>query len=145
MPKNVEEYRTIPAQVPGLTNVTAIAAGPDFAMALRDDGTVWTWGDNQFGTLGDGTTDNSNVPVQVKGLSGIVAISPGYSLDENGVIWAWGPDTEGQLGDGVEGPVSIAPRQKRCRSAKPSLAHRSGHHGWCPPIRKSTKTFREGK
>jgi alpha-tubulin suppressor-like RCC1 family protein/predicted transcriptional regulator len=104
MPRNVEVYRATPAQVPCLTNVTAIVASWEFALALRDDGTVWAWGDNQFGELGDGTTDSSNVPVQVKGLSGIVAIAPGYALDENGVIWAWGPDTLGQLGDGIKDP-----------------------------------------
>ena len=74
-------------------------------MALRNDGTVWAWGDNRYyGMLGDGTTDNRNLPVQATGLSGIVSISAGcchnLALDKYGVIWSWGRDEAGQLGDG---------------------------------------------
>lgn len=108
LPENVGIYVPNPVQVKGLTNVTNIAAGQWFALALRDDGTVWTWGDNRFnGMLGDGTLENRNVPVQVKGLSGIVSVSAGstycLALDKNGVIWAWGDDSAGQLGDGKHG------------------------------------------
>jgi alpha-tubulin suppressor-like RCC1 family protein len=44
-----------PVQVPGLTGVTAVAVGWLHVLALRDDGTVWAWGSNQNGQLGDGT------------------------------------------------------------------------------------------
>jgi len=54
-------------QVPGLTDVIAVAAGLHFAAALKSDGTIWCWGDNEFGQLGDGTTFNSSYPVQILG------------------------------------------------------------------------------
>ena len=47
-----------PAQVPGLTNITAISAGWFHILALKSDGTVWAWGNNSNGELGDGTTSN---------------------------------------------------------------------------------------
>ena len=46
---------TYPVQVSGLTNVTAIAGGRHHTIALKSDGTVWTWGYNDYGQLGDGT------------------------------------------------------------------------------------------
>jgi alpha-tubulin suppressor-like RCC1 family protein len=54
-----------PVQVIGLTGVTRIAEGTDFSLALRSDGTVWAWGGNDSGQLGDGTISNTSVPVQV--------------------------------------------------------------------------------
>jgi hypothetical protein len=63
---------TSPVQVSGLSNVVAIAApssGP-YAMALKADGTVWTWGLNTYGNLGNGTTTNSSAPVQVLSVIG---------------------------------------------------------------------------
>jgi len=103
IPENVEGRSTLPVQVDSLTNVTTISAGQMFGLALRDDGTVWAWGDNSFGTLGDGTTGPKDIPTQVKGLQGIVSVSSGsdycFALDQNGTIWAWGDDYSGQLGD----------------------------------------------
>ena len=55
----------VPAQVEGLSGVVALAAGRVFSLALKRDGTVWAWGSNVSGQLGDGTKTGSNVPVQV--------------------------------------------------------------------------------
>lgn len=102
------EYWT-PLQVHGqgnigfLTDITAIAAGGYHCLALKNDGTVWAWGYNNFGQLGDGTTTAKNVPVQVSGLTGITAIVGGYyyslALKNDGTVWAWGNNGGGQLGD----------------------------------------------
>jgi len=63
------EYQSTPMQVPGLSGITAVAAGFAFAAALQADGTIWCWGDNAFGQLGDGTTFDSSYPVQIVGPS----------------------------------------------------------------------------
>ncbi|MGN6755382.1 MAG: RCC1 domain-containing protein [Thermomicrobiales bacterium] len=94
----------IPAQVVNLTGVKAIAAGADFSLALKTDGTVWAWGDNVYGQLGDGAVGGfSAVPVQVQGAVGITAISGGtihaLAVDGNGTAWAWGNNNDGALGN----------------------------------------------
>lgn len=96
----------IPVQVTALTGIIAIASGTGFhSVALKNDSTVWTWGYNHSGQLGNGTFTNSPVPVQVNSLSGIVAIGAGYwhnlALKNDGTVWAWGGNQFGQLGDGT--------------------------------------------
>ena len=93
-----------PVQVSGLTGtVTAIAAGYSHSMALKSDGTVWAWGSNGSGQLGNGGTTNSYIPVQVSGLTGATAISAGgyhsLALKSDGTVWAWGYNYYGQLGN----------------------------------------------
>src|SRR5919199_510546 len=55
-----------PVQVSNLSGVKAIAASDEHNLALKEDGTVWAWGKNNYGQLGDGTTTNRNTPVQVR-------------------------------------------------------------------------------
>ncbi|MBI3500578.1 MAG: T9SS type A sorting domain-containing protein [Bacteroidetes bacterium] len=92
-------------QVSGLSGIIAIDAANHHSHALKNDGTVWSWGLNTFGQLGDSTTINKSSPVQVKGLTGIIAIATGnaYSLavKNDGTVWAWGLNNNGQLGDGT--------------------------------------------
>jgi alpha-tubulin suppressor-like RCC1 family protein len=99
--------------VPGLTGVTAIAAGQATAYALRADGTVWAWGRNQTGQLGDDTTVDSSVPVQVSGLTDATAIAAGwrtaYAVRADGTVWAWGDNSSSQLGLGSTAPYSPVP------------------------------------
>ena len=102
-----------PVQVSGLTGVTAIAGGADvdYSLALKGDGSVWAWGNNAAGQLGDGTTTSRSAPVQVTGLAGVIAISAGspsttenghsLALKSDGTVWAWGYNADGQLGDGT--------------------------------------------
>jgi alpha-tubulin suppressor-like RCC1 family protein len=96
-----------PGQVT-ITGVTKIATGNDFVLALRHDGTVWGWGFNQFGQLGDGTTVGRAIPVQVGGLADVVAISAGgyhgVALKADGTVWTWGNSDTGQLGNGTVSP-----------------------------------------
>jgi alpha-tubulin suppressor-like RCC1 family protein len=90
--------------------VIAVAAGTDFSLALRVDGTVWAWGANGAGQLGDGTTDVQPLPVQVRNaggdgyLTGVKAIAAGgrhaLALKADGTAWAWGDNQRGQVGDG---------------------------------------------
>ncbi|MGB3441766.1 MAG: hypothetical protein WBA97_23725 [Actinophytocola sp.] len=116
------EYNTWePAPVSGLTGVTAINAGDDTAAAIRSDGTVWTWGDNQDLQLGSGTEEPFvRVPVQVSGLTGVMDVSldyqHGYAVRDDGTVWAWGSNRFGGLGNGVACDWEEAPE---CRSKLP--------------------------
>ena len=82
-----------------------MAVGSDHTAALKSDGTVWTWGGNSSGQLGDGTIAGHTTPQQVPGLTGVVAISAGDShtvvVKNDGTVWAWGDNTFGQLGNGT--------------------------------------------
>ncbi|GMU05624.1 hypothetical protein ASNO1_18770 [Corallococcus caeni] len=82
-----------------------IAAGDYHSLVVRPDGTVRASGDNNSGQLGNGTKTDSVTPVQVPGLSGVVAVAAGYqhslALKQDGTVWAWGYNAHGQLGDGT--------------------------------------------
>lgn len=86
-----------------------VSAGASHTLALKNDGTVWAWGSNTSGELGNNSTTSSSQPVQVMGgsspLAGIVAVAAGnnesFAVDANGNVWAWGLNTNGQLGIGT--------------------------------------------
>ena len=96
-----------------LSEVETIAAGSSHSLALKDDGTVWAWGDNRAsqgtrigGQLGDDEITSSNTPLQVSNLPGAIeAIAAGgehgLALKDDGTVWAWGANPYGQLGDGT--------------------------------------------
>ena len=94
-----------PVQLQGLADVVAIAGGNWYMIALCRDGTVWAWGANVSGQLGDGTLINRSIAVQVQGLTDVVAIAGRFwhamALRDDGTVWAWGWNAEGQLGDGT--------------------------------------------
>jgi alpha-tubulin suppressor-like RCC1 family protein len=81
-------------QVSNLTGVTAIAGGYGDSLVLQSDGSVWAWGYDQEGQLGNGTTTGSSIPVLVSNLSGVTAIAGGGSqslaVKRDGTVWAWG-------------------------------------------------------
>ncbi|KPA15065.1 RCC1 repeat-containing protein [Candidatus Magnetomorum sp. HK-1] len=83
--------------------VPSIAAGGSHTLALMEDGTVWAWGYNEYGQLGDYSTENKTIPVQVKDLNDVTAIAAGtdhsLALKQDGTVWAWGWNKYGQLGD----------------------------------------------
>ena len=84
--------------------VSKVAAGDMHNVALKSDGTVWTWGSNAYAQLGNGTpgtTNGSLSPINT-GLTGVKAIAAGGShtlaLKTDGTVWAWGNNTQGQIG-----------------------------------------------
>jgi alpha-tubulin suppressor-like RCC1 family protein len=87
-------------------------------IAILANGSVWTWGANNFGQLGNGTTVSSDVPVPVHVPAGVtfVKVTSGgyasYAIDSQGGLWAWGGNNFGQLGTGTSArrktrPVSV--------------------------------------
>lgn len=102
---NSHTVALVPIQVSGLTGVKAIAADAAHTAVLKEDGTVWTWGYNYYGQIGDGTTTDRLTPAQVSGLMDVKAIAAGDShtvaVKEDGTVWAWGYNYNGQLGDGT--------------------------------------------
>jgi alpha-tubulin suppressor-like RCC1 family protein len=96
---------TTPAAVANLTGVVAIAGGYNHSLALRNDGTVWSWGANANGQLGDGSTTNRNLAAVVPSFTGIVRIAGGgnnsMALRSDGVPFVWGSNDFGELGNGA--------------------------------------------
>jgi alpha-tubulin suppressor-like RCC1 family protein len=104
---------TVPVTVTGVTDATAVTAGGTtdssniergHACALLTDGTVWCWGRNANGQLGDGTNIDASAPVEVEGLSNATAVSAGglytCAIRSDQTVACWGADGSGQLGDG---------------------------------------------
>jgi alpha-tubulin suppressor-like RCC1 family protein len=102
----VTDHEVTPAPVSGLAGVTKISAGCGFSLALRSDGTVWAWGLDNVGQLGNGSTASSAVPVKITALSQVTSIAAGLDsavaiVAGGASVWAWGGNDVGQLGDGT--------------------------------------------
>jgi alpha-tubulin suppressor-like RCC1 family protein len=103
-------YSSVAEHVAGISGVIAISAGENHTLALKSDGTVWAWGANDHGQLGNNSLEEaasySNVPVQVSIpiplTDKVTAIAAGtefsLAVDSNGAVWAWGRNDIGQLG-----------------------------------------------
>jgi alpha-tubulin suppressor-like RCC1 family protein len=103
--------RAVPAPIAGLTNVVGIVAMDHAGGALRDDGTVWMWGEDVEGIMGGGTLTKSGQngrkqysPARVADLDGVAQIASGsnfmLALKRDGTVWAWGANKYAQLGLG---------------------------------------------
>jgi alpha-tubulin suppressor-like RCC1 family protein len=95
-----------PTQVPALSPVMALGSNGDHhSVVLKTDGTVWVWGANFYGQLGNGTTTARFDPAPVVGLTNVIAVAGGadhtLALRDDGTVWAWGHNQHGQLGDGT--------------------------------------------
>ncbi len=83
-----------------------VSAGYLHSLAIKSDGTVWSWGYNKYGQLGDGTTDSKCSSVQVANLTDIIEVAGGgyhsLALKSDNTVWSWGYNTYGQLGDNTK-------------------------------------------
>jgi alpha-tubulin suppressor-like RCC1 family protein len=117
------EVLDVPVKVKNLAEVKAVSAGGDFTLALKNDGTVWAWGFNKNGELGNGSYDqetemtlgdNKSEPVEVSMLQDVIEIAAGGShamaVTKDGGIWAWGSNDEGQLGNFTESKRCVPQR-----------------------------------
>lgn len=98
--------RSSPTQVGVLTDWAAIGGGRYFNLAIKTDGTLWSWGQNNYGQLGRGTSSsNVSSPAQLGSETNWVAVGGGgdtaIALKANGTVWAWGRGTDGQIGDNI--------------------------------------------
>jgi alpha-tubulin suppressor-like RCC1 family protein len=97
--------KSSPIQVVGsATNWKQVALGYLHTAAIKTDGTLWTWGDNTYGELGDNTIVKKSSPVQtISGGTNWKQVTLGYlnnaAIKTNGTLWTWGDNTWGQLGD----------------------------------------------
>lgn len=90
--------------VAGGTNWKAVSLGSVHSIALKTDGSLWTWGQNFYGQLGDNTTTYKSSPVQTVagGLNWKSVSGGGYlsgAIKKDGSLWTWGLNTSGQLAD----------------------------------------------
>ncbi|WP_170185623.1 RCC1 domain-containing protein [Lapillicoccus jejuensis] len=99
-----------PQPVPGVSDAVAVSAGGNTSCVLRRGGSVSCWGENVFGSVGDGSTANRDHPVAVSGLAGPatkVSVGPGYACAlVSGAVACWGANFDGRLGNGTIGGYS---------------------------------------
>ena len=102
--------------VGGFTDWCQASAGNAHSLAVRQDGTLWAWGCNNVGQLGDGTITSRSSPVSVVGgftdwCQASAAGTHSVAIRQNGTLWAWGCNVDGRLGNGtvvsVSSPVSV--------------------------------------
>ncbi len=86
-----------------LDKVAAVSAGDYFTLCIREDQSLWAWGYNAWGQLGNGTTIDTTRPVEI--MEDIVSVSAGtdhaVAVKKDHSLWVWGGNTEGQLGNGT--------------------------------------------
>jgi alpha-tubulin suppressor-like RCC1 family protein len=102
---NITNYSS-PVQVGTLSNWARISDNVSgHSAAIKTDGTLWAWGLNSSGQLGQGNTVNYSSPVQVGTLANWKQVTCGYTwttaIKTDGTLWAWGGNTYGQLGLGT--------------------------------------------
>jgi alpha-tubulin suppressor-like RCC1 family protein len=102
-----------PVSVPGMSNVVQIAEGFNSTLALLSNGTVESWGENNYGQLGVGQPHNPIrcfTPQLIPGLSEVVAIAAGGNHDmalmKNGQVRTWGATQDGEFGNGLQGTTA---------------------------------------
>jgi len=94
-----------PLAIPGFADAVAVAIGEaGFTLVARADGSVWSWGANFDGELGDGTVTSRTTPAPIPGLRDVIGVAAGYyhglAVTRDGTVWAWGSNSSGQLGRG---------------------------------------------
>jgi len=86
-----------------------ISAGSGFSVGIKTDGSLWAWGDNQFGQLGIGNTTNQAYPVKVGNDYNWYSVVAGYNrvfaIKLDGTLWGWGDNNAGRIGAGIYGPI----------------------------------------
>jgi alpha-tubulin suppressor-like RCC1 family protein len=140
---NLTSYSSPVTVVGGITDWTQVSAGNDFSLALRGNGTLWSWGTNYWGSLGTNNLTSYSSPVSVVGgFTDWTQVSAGRhsaGVRSNGSLWTWGNGTNGALGNNgttnQSSPVTVAGgftdwTQVSCASAPWTVARRSNGTLW---------------
>lgn len=94
-----------PEQVGSDTDWSAMAAGNLCSVALKSNGSLWAWGENVYGQIGDGTGENRLSPVRVGSANDWLRVEVGddhvLAVKNDGSLWAWGKNADGEVGDGT--------------------------------------------
>jgi alpha-tubulin suppressor-like RCC1 family protein len=104
--------RVLPAPIPGLSGFTAVSASGSTGFGIHSSGTVWAWGANPYGQLGNGKTGGPPAPTSITGLTGVKSIVAGntcFAVCTDGSLWGWGDNQYGQVGNGTSGPAVTKP------------------------------------
>ncbi len=103
--------RSSPVQIiVGSTNWKQVSVGGYHSTAIRTDNTLWTWGWDAYGQLGNGATADISSPIQIGSMTNWKQVSAGYhgsaAVKTDGTLWTWGSNDNGQLGDNSLVPKS---------------------------------------
>ena len=100
--EGINNKRLVPFKL--MNDVIAVSGGEEHSMAIKNDNTLWAWGANWQGSLGDGTVEGRSIPVKI--MDSVKAISAGrahsMAIKTDGSLWVWGSNEFGQSGDGSE-------------------------------------------
>jgi len=127
-------HRTMPTRIGANSDWAYVSAGWDHTAAVRADGTLWTWGWNNVGQLGDGTmgiANYRNTPAQIGTDTNWVSVSAGSghtaAIRTDGTLWVWGNNENGQLGIGTVGGFIPVPVQVQAGTLWESVSAGSNH------------------
>ena len=112
--------KNVPVQIGTDNNWKEVSAGMGniyaHTLAVKTDGTLWAWGSNNRGQLGDGTTISKNYPVQIGTDTDWATVAAGLNhsiaIKSNGTLWGWGCSERFALIDYPSGPNVLVPEQR---------------------------------
>ncbi len=101
-------FQTIPIKI--MDNVASVSCNGLFTAAIKTDGSLWMWGDNRNGQLGNGTTENAKYPIKI--MDDVISVSCGSwgytaAIKSDNSLWMWGDNQKSQLGNGGEGNIKV--------------------------------------
>lgn len=105
---NTIQYLSTAAQGPAWKQ---IEGGYYHSIGLKEDGTLWAWGSNEYGQLGNGSSVNSDIPIQIGTASDWDYISAGiyhnFAIKKDGTLWTWGYNGFGVMGIGMDSDIPV--------------------------------------